>query len=194
MVPLEFYRTYFPVKSASLLRALASASVPAQVHQGELLLREGEPQTQLPLLVSGIIRGFYFDVNGQEITDCFAVRPGIPVVAGADFCRPSPIYLDALTDCELMTIPTQEVVRLLDQYPELLRLYNQMLVDSFTMHWEIKTTRCRSTAMQRYQWFLRTYPGLIHRISSKCVASFLGMTPVTLSRLRRALREQQPEE
>ena len=47
------------------------------------------------------------------------------------------------------------------------------------------------SAMQRYQWFLEEYPGIIHRVSHKYIASFLGMTPVTLSRLRKTLREEE---
>ena len=50
---------------------------------------------------------------------------------------------------------------------------------------------CRNTAMQRYQWFLEAYPGFIDKVSNKHIASFLGMTPVTLSRLRRVLREKE---
>ena len=44
--------------------------------------------------------------------------------------------------------------------------------------------------MERYQWFLARYPGLISTVNNKHIASFLGMTPVTLSRLRRQVREQ----
>ena len=57
------------------------------------------------------------------------------------------------------------------------------------VHWEIKTITTQHTAIERYQWFLKAYPGLIDHVSNKHIASFLGMTPVTLSRLRRAIRE-----
>ena len=43
--------------------------------------------------------------------------------------------------------------------------------------------------MQRYQWFLSAYPGLIDRVSHKYIASLLNMTPVTLSKIRRAIKE-----
>ena len=47
----------------------------------------------------------------------------------------------------------------------------------------------QESAMVRYHWFMKTYPGLVDHVRDKYVASFLGMTPVTLSRLRRKLRE-----
>ena len=65
-----------------------------------------------------------------------------------------------------------------------------MLQQALRTHWEIRTMLCQHTAMERYQWFLQTYPALADRVSNKYIASFLGLTPVTLSRLRRALREQ----
>lgn len=190
MLAEEFFASAFQLKDRALISTLARASAHRHIQQGRMLLREGEIQSEMLFLVSGIIRGFYFDVDGHEITDCFAVQTGMPLAAGADFEKPSPMYMDALVDSDLLSIPTQDVRCLLNQYPELLQLYNRLLVNAFSMHWEIKTTLCRSTAMQRYQWFLRTYPGLVGRISNKCIASFLGMTPVTLSRLRRVLREQ----
>ena len=186
----EYFATNFRLEDEATLAALVRASSLRTVKQGQLLLRQGEQQHEIPFLVNGIIRGFYFDVNGREITDCFAMRPGTPLVAVADLKTPSPVYLEALEDSELLTIPLQDAFELLEQFPPLLQLYNQLLVNAFKTSWEIKTTLCRSTAMERYQWFLRMYPGLIERISNRCIASFLGMTPVTLSRLRRALREQ----
>lgn len=47
---------------------------------------------------------------------------------------------------------------------------------------------CHTTAMERYRWFLDEYPGLIDRAPHRHIASFLNVTPVTLSRLRREER------
>ena len=73
---------------------------------------------------------------------------------------------------------------------ELLVIYNAMLQDSLKEHWENKIALGQYSAIARYQWFLKTYPGIIDRVPHRYVASFLGMTPVSLSRIRRELREQ----
>lgn len=189
----EFFAQNFQLHDPKAVAALAASSAPRYVKQGELILRQGEIQNEVPFLVNGIIRGFYFDINGKEITDCLVVKPGFPAVAMAEMGKPSPIYLEALEDSSFLVISMHDVQRLLEEYPVLLWLYNQLLASAFSIHWELKTALCRNTAMQRYQWFLKNYPGLIERISNKCIASFLGMTPVTLSRLRRALREQEAQ-
>lgn len=55
----------------------------------------------------------------------------------------------------------------------------------------MKQVLAQCTALQRYQWFLEEYPGIIDQVNNKYIASFLGMTPVSLSRLRRELRGRQ---
>lgn len=189
MTSNEVFAGVLHLTNKQLIQELTLASTPLHLEPGAFLIREGDKPVFVPFLLQGIVRGFLFDVNGREITDCFAVQPGIPVMTAADLRMPSPLYLEAAVPCDFLTVPVLEIQRLLGQYSELQQLYNQLLIDSFTMHWEIKLTLCRSTAMQKYQWFLGKYPGLIDQVSHKYVASFLGITPVTLSRLRRALHE-----
>ena len=191
MQPKDVFEKTLGLTDPDLIQELIDACTPLHLKAGDFLIREGDMPAVVPFLLKGIVRGFLFDVNGREITDCFAVQPGMPVMTSADLRVPSPFSMEALVDSEFLTIPIVEIQRLLEKYSELQQLYNQLLIFSFSMHWKIKLTLCRNTAMQKYQWFLEEYPGLIDRISNKCIASFLGMTPVTLSKLRRALREKE---
>ena len=100
------------------------------------------------------------------------------------------VGLEAMVDSEVLMIPVTVVEPMLQGSLELLRMYNRYLVSALEYHWETKMLLYRCTAMERYRWFLSRYPGLIDSISNKHIASFLGMTPVTLSRLRRQLRSQ----
>lgn len=194
MTPRDVFEKTLHLTDSEVIEDLSDACLPLHLAAGDFLIREGEKPAVVPFLLKGIVRGFLFDVNGREITDCFAVQPGIPVMTSADLQAPSPLSMDALVDSDFLTIPIPEIQRLLERYSELQRLYNQLLIASFSMHWEIKLTLCRDTAMQKYQWFLQKYPGLVDQISNKCIASFLGMTPVTLSKLRRVLREKENPE
>mgnify|MGYP000133272696 FL=1 len=191
MHPQDVFEKTLGLTDPDLIQELIDACTPLHLKAGDFLIRAGDMPMVVPFLLKGIVRGFLFDVNGREITDCFAVQPGIPVMTSADLRVPSPFSMEAMVDSEFLTIPIVEIQRLLEKYSELQQLYNQLLIFSFSMHWEIKLTLCRNTAMQKYQWFLEKYPGLIDRISNKCIASFLGMTPVTLSKLRRVLREKE---
>lgn len=190
MTPLEMFVDALHLTDPALVKALIEASVPLHLDRGELLIREGERPTVVPFLLEGIVRGYLFDENGREITDCFAVQPGSPVMPAADFQQPSPLYLEAVVACEFLVVSLADIQRLLGKYEELQQFYHQQLLDSFARHWEIKTTLCRSSAMQRYQWFLEKYPGLINQVHHRSIASFLGMTPVTLSRQRSALLQE----
>ena len=193
MTPLEMFVDALHLTDPALVKALIEASVPLHLDRGELLIREGERPTVVPFLLEGIVRGYLFDENGREITDCFAVQPGSPVMPAADFQQPSPLYLEAVVACEFLVVSLADIQRLLVKYEELQQFYHQQLLDSFARHWEIKTTLCRSSAMQRYQWFLEKYPGLINQVHHRSIASFLGMTPVTLSRQRSALLQETQE-
>ena len=82
-----------------------------------------------------------------------------------------------------------EVVRLLKEYPSLEELYRKLLFISSSRHRDLKMAAYQYTAIQRYQWFLTEYPGLIDKISHKYIASLLNMTPVTLSKIRKDLKK-----
>ena len=56
--------------------------------------------------------------------------------------------------------------------------------------WELKTMLHKCSAQERYQWFLKNYPGLIDQVTNKYIASFLRMSPVTLSRLKTGLEKE----
>lgn len=188
----NFFHENFDMIDAQIIQLLAASAKLEHLKKGDYVVEAGERQLQIPFLVKGVLRGFVVDENGQDITDCFACRSGDVVCGCNGITGLSPINMEALTDCDLLMVPVSVLENLLDRYPELGLIYNKLLTKALKRHWEIKRILYQS-AMQRYQWFLENYPGLINRVSNKHIASFLGMTPVTLSRLRRRLREENEE-
>lgn len=98
--------------------------------------------------------------------------------------------LEAITKVTAAKISISDLQELMQQFPELIWLYNRMLLEALDRHWNLKEVRYRLSATERYQWFLDTYPGLVEYVKAKHIASFLGMSPVSLSRLCRNLKSE----
>lgn len=186
----QFYQETLGVKDNALLNMLLENSHVCPATKGQKILDFGEISPELPLLVSGLFRGYFLDAKGKDVTDCFGFLPGTPALPCSGFGAPSPTCIEALEDSVFVTIPIQALMPHLMSNCELLVIYNAMLQDSLKEHWENKIALGQYSAIARYQWFLKTYPGIIDRVPHRYVASFLGMTPVSLSRIRRELREQ----
>lgn len=187
----EFYRKSFQLSDETELQRLTEITELVHLRKGERICQEGERQNKVTFLLRGLLRGYFLDANGRDITDCFVFQYGTPAMACLALEKPSTITIEAIAESDVLSLPMQAVLDLLERRPELYQVYNRFLLAALQTHWEVKTIMYQYPALQRYQWFLRTYPGLSEQVSGKHIASFLGMTQVTLSRLRRAIREEQ---
>lgn len=180
---------HFPVYDEELLRTLEEHAKIEHVKRGEVLIRNGEMQEKLPILLSGVYRGYILDNEGHDVTDCFACVPGDVIMGCSALGDPSRVNVEVVVEGDILMLPLEDILNMLENSRDMMLTYNQMLLDALSRHWELKVLLLRSSAMTRYQWFLRKFPGLIDHVSNKHVASFLGMTPVTLSRLRQRLKD-----
>lgn len=189
----EFYRNIFHLKDREFIQELVNATEIRHLKKGDCVVHIGEVQKDVYFLETGIARGYFLNINGKDVTDCFGFRCGTAVVSFGqlELDVPSSMTIEMLEEGSFFCIPVAVVIRLQQRYKEAMMLYNQLLIAAMKEHWELKRVLNSYTAVQRYQWFLEEYPGLIDKVSNKYIASLLGMTPVTLSRLRRTLREEQ---
>ena len=184
----QFYREVLGVTDESILELLVENSKLIVFEKGQHLIHADEVATELYFLMEGLFRGFFLDAKGREVTDCFGVEPGTPALSGTPFVMtPEPAMERSL----VLALPAYALYPYLHNNLNLMRIYNQMLWVSLKGHWENKMAMVQYCAMERYQWFLRRYPGVIDRVPHRHVASFLGITPVSLSRIRRELREKE---
>lgn len=184
-----FYEDVLKLSDQELIRILTSNSKVYFIEKGDILENIGDLNSNLYFLHQGLLRGYFLDVKGHEITDCFGFIPGTPVVSCLDLDMPTPICIEALENSSIISIPFNILLPLLESNMDLVNLYNRLLRNSLKMHWENKIILSQSTASERYLWFLERFPGLIDCVSHKYIASYLGMTPVSLSRIRRAIKE-----
>lgn len=190
----KFYRETLQIKEEELVQEGVRASEILTLQAGEILIREGTVPTNLCFLLKGAMRGVLPNHNGKDVTDCIACQYGEPVMPDSDFTLPASVTIEVLEDSEVLAIPLETVQKLMEQYPRLVEVYRDFVLRSAVMHRDLKIAVYQYDALQRYQWFLKTYPGLIDRIPHKYIASFLNMTPVTLSNVRKEVREEQRKE
>lgn len=189
----DFYQNVFHLKDKELIQQFADMTKIRCMKKGDYVVRIGEVLNEVCFMEKGITRGYFLDVNGKDVTDCFSFSFGSTVMP---FCQleldiTSPMTIEVLEDARFFCISISDVIELQNNYVEVTKLYNQLLIKALNEHWKLKQILNSYTALQKYQWFLEEYPGLVGKVSNKYIASFLGMTPVTLSRLRRTIREQQ---
>lgn len=185
----HFFQETLQVRDNDLVDQLTKLSAIMYLDKGELLVRQGDQQNDFIFLVWGIFRGYYLDINGRDVTDCIGFKSGTPAMSVMIDNSSSPISIEAVTESVFICIPGEALLSLIKDNLMLLQLYNTMLQTALNIHWELKVMVSQHTALERYQWFLENYPGLIDQISNRHIASYLGMAPVTLSRMRRAVRE-----
>lgn len=185
----ELFENCYGISDKRLLEQLISAGKIESFPRGTVVVEAGKEQRYLLILLEGVVRGYLLDADGREITDCFAYRKGEIVSGCNQLGAVSQINIETLTECRCVVLQTNMVLELIQRNTSLLLLYNQYLAAALDRHWEVKMLMYRCTAMQRYQWFLDNYAEILGIVSNRHIASFLSMTPVTLSRLRRQMRE-----
>ena len=159
----NFYIETLKLSDIQLVQTLATNTRVKLIKKGEILQHIGDISTELFFLSTGLLRGFLLDSKGKEVTDCFIHAYGTPVVSSIDLGEPSLLCIEALEDSELISVPFSVVLPLVRNNLELITLYNRLLRNSLEMHWKNKTVLIQGTATERYQWFIKRYPGLLDR-------------------------------
>lgn len=190
----DFYKQVFHLEDEDLLQQLLKVTQIHQLNKRDIIVREGEMQKEIGFLVSGCICSYTQNSNGAEVVSCFCCKTGDTTMSSFSLNEPAMVTTIALTETELLTVPLEDVAHFVHTNTNCLQLYNQLLQQSLRRFVTMQVVISRGTAMERYRWFLKEYPGLIDTINNKYIASFLQMTNVTLSRLRRFDREHNPED
>lgn len=190
----KFLQQALRIKDPELLSRFAASSDVKHFKKGSFLIQADDRQEYADMIVSGIFRGFFIDYQGRDITDGFFYQKGEIAMGCHGFNKPAIISIESLTESDVLRIPVPEISRLLEEYHELSVVYTNILMKALDDHWKIKSAIYQYTAIDRYQWFMRTYPELLHTVPNKYIASFLNVTPVTLSRIKAKLKAAEADQ
>lgn len=113
---------------------------------------------------------------------------GEPVVASANFDDPSPLGIEVLEDSLLISFYVNDIEYLMTSDSGVRDAWIRFLGVGWKVNWDHKEAIQRLDYLGRYKWFLQNYPGVIDRMPHYQIASFLSMSPVTMSRIRTKLK------
>ncbi len=153
-----------------------------------IVLLEGVKSTNIYFIVRGIVRGYYIDEQGNDITKCFSSENEFLSSEGLRTASVSSFTIECLEDCQCIQLPYSLIHKVLKEDEDLKNVfitYNLQEVEKLE-------NRAKNSALmnaeERYIDFCKQYPYLHDRVELKHIASFIGIRAASLSRIRKNLR------
>ncbi|MDD4849336.1 MAG: Crp/Fnr family transcriptional regulator [Gemmiger sp.] len=189
----KFFMHILGQGNEELAAKAAEASTIVQYEKGAVLIQQGEIPRNMFFLVNGLARGVTQGDKGQELTLCFVHIPGQCIMPNADLHAPASCAMEAIAPCKAIRLPIASLEQLMDKNPQALLAYVSYVRRECDNHIELNNALGQYDAHGRYLWFCKKYPDLLGIVPDKQIASYLNMTPVTLSRVRHKIREKRLE-
>ena len=181
----EISRIYCPMTPLGI-NMLADILVPMKFQKGETILQEGTVCNALYFVEKGMVRQYYYK-NKKDVTEHFSFEGRI-VFCIESFLKqdPSRLIVEALENTMLYAIPYDALHTLMVRNQDIEMLYRKILEHVAISSQEHADSQRFENAAERYDRLLREKPEIILRAPMVHIASFLQMTPETLSRVRGA--------
>ncbi|AFK03307.1 putative transcriptional regulator, Crp/Fnr family [Emticicia oligotrophica DSM 17448] len=159
--------------------------------KGEYFIEQGQLATKIGFLESGVIRAFYRNDEGVEYNKHFFI-PNALVGGYASMItgRPNVIIQQALIDCDLLVADFSQLSALYNSHPDLERVARRLAEFFFVDKENREIEIILLEADKRYELFQKRYPSLEQLIPQYHIASYLGITPTQLSRIRKKLSQR----
>lgn len=155
-----------------------------QVQPKTTLLHEGQVADKIYFVEHGALR-MWFNKDGRDVTFQFFFE-GRAVASIESFLNgtPSLFSIESIEHSEMWVITKTNFEEIMRLYPSLRDELFALLVERFQNYTHLFLSRIKDTPQQRYEDLLKNYPQIIHRVAQHYIASYLGITAVSLSRIR----------
>ena len=186
MTELEHYiSSYFGVVDEKDLKTIVSLFQLTTIKKGDYLLKTGRRCDKLSFVQSGLLRVFV-KTDDKEITQWISTKGYFTTdLSSFVFETPSRWTIQALADTELYSITKEDYKSISDLVPKWNELEKLFIVRCFTMLEDRIFSHLSMTAEERYHFFYQHNRELFNQVPLQYIASMLGMTPETFSRIRK---------
>jgi CRP-like cAMP-binding protein len=177
-----------------VLRQLEPLCISDQVQKGGIVLKIDEVCKHNFFVSKGCLRSYVFDKKGREHILQFApddwwISERISLLSG----DPSTFFIDAIEDTSYVRVPEEFLTQLSLMVPAAKTFLDRLRLNNFRSIRKRLISLLSDTGEDRYLSFVHTYPALALRLPQKMIASYLGITPESLSRIRKTLSVAQHE-
>jgi len=189
--PLRAYLESKAPFTAKELDFLEGLFVPTTLRAGEFLQHAGEPLRHAAFVATGCLRSYVIGENGEELILEFAPENwwlgDRTFLTGGTTCE---CFIDAVGHSDLLLFDQIAHQRMVDCVPTFAAMF-RVAFQKYAAAKDRRIINALSMSVEeRYLDFLKTYPAIAHQVPQRMLASYLGMSPETLSRVRKHVSQK----
>lgn len=184
---IEHFQSFIPLKAEERM-LFEGRAVKRIIKRRQMILQEGFVCKHYTFVHRGCFRMYGMDDKGVEHNIQFAAEGDwIADIGSFHSKKPSKLFIEAIEPAEIFQIEQQDLYFLYINIPKLDRIFKVIVENKFVELQNRVLQNLSSTAEQRYLSFLEQYPKLAMRLPNTQIASYLGITPEFLSKIRKDL-------
>lgn len=184
----SFLLSIAPVTERDYQQTLAYFT-PLTLKKGEHFVQQGAVCRQAAFIRSGLLRSYYYNGKGEEVTYCFCAENSFSTSFKSFISQQaSALSMQAVTDTELLVIGHDDLYEMYRQYPVWQEIGRIVTEQAYLDMEEYASVLNNETGKEKYHRLLSERPVVAQQASVQHIASYLGITRETLSRIRRKAR------
>lgn len=186
MDSLIAYLQHIKPLSPEAIQAIKEVCAPLTIRKGKDLQSIGQTCRTIYFIEKGCARIYYYK-DGTDVTEYFAFENSLVARVESLFTgKPSRKGIQILEDSDIIALNAVELKKRYDRYPEIERLFHKVTEAGYVETVNRLESLQFHSAEERYKDLLEAHPEIIQRVPLKYIASYLGITQVSLSRIRGA--------
>lgn len=187
---LNYMRKTAPGLSDEQLEAIAADLSVSSFSRGSQLVRQGGQAPDCYFVISGCLRMFFVDDEGRERTaEFYTEEQSLTIFPSFKYGKPSPYSVECVEDSLLLVSNSGQEQDMYGRYPALKEVSRDVMEEQMSGVQSEYSSFKASSPEERYLKLLESRPGLAARVPQHQLASYLGITPESFSRLKRRLHE-----
>lgn len=183
----KYLKSIAPVSDHEFIES-SSFFLPKKLKKGDFFVRQDQVCPLLAFIVSGTIRMFYINNKSEEITSCFCTENHLTTSYKSFVLRePSHLMLQAITDMELIVISYEDLQKLYGLFPVWQTIGRAVAEQEYFRMERYAAILNNETAKEKYLRLLKEQPEVLQVANIEDIATYLGITRRTLSRIRQEI-------